>query len=86
MARKVILEKIESKTPQKVRERNNVGKDKYEGIMFFGPSVGRSFHFFRDDKCEMHTSTVKEIQYEGDVLILKTLNSKYRLTIGKEVE
>lgn len=84
-ARKVTLGLLETNTPKEIRNRNQVGEKSYTGIMFFGPSVGKSFHFFRDDNQEMYTSTVKEIQYEGNVLTLKTLNSKYRLTIGEAI-
>ena len=84
--RKVILEKLSSSTPQDVRDYMGVGKTKYTGLMQFGPSVGKSFAFFRDDGEYMHTSTVRSIQFDGNDITLKTKNSTYRLTVGAEQE
>lgn len=87
MANRVTLEKLSSKTDQSIREKMHVGADKYEGVMLFGPSVGRSFAFFRDDKEYMHTSEVKSIQFGDDnTLTFKTRNSEYKLTIGAQQE
>jgi hypothetical protein len=86
MAHKIVLEKISSETPEHIRESRNVGGTTHKGTMFFGPSVGKSFCFYRDDGAYFNTSEVKEIQYEGKVLTLKTRNSVYKLTIGEEVE
>ena len=84
--RKIKLEKISSSTPDAEREERGVGKKAHTGVMVLGPSIGRSFTFYRDDAEYMHTSTVKTIEYvAADKLILHTLNSVYELTIGEEL-
>jgi hypothetical protein len=55
--------------------------------MMLGPSVGKSFCFWRDDMEYMHTSTIKEIRYLAPAeLELTTRNSVYKLEIGAELE
>lgn len=90
MAHKIILEKVSSDTSEEVRVARGVGGNLHIGTMFFGPVVGKSFSFFKDtghiSDGYMHTSEVKEIRYNGNILTLKTRNSTYKLTIGEEVE
>ncbi len=84
--RKVVLTLISSGTSEEVRQSRLVGGTTYAGLMALGPSVGKSFCFYRDDKAYMHTSAVKNIEYKSaDELILTTQNSTYSLKIGEAV-
>lgn len=85
--RKVTLELLKTKKSSIERARNSVNEKVYTGTMVYGPSVGKSFCMYRDDGAYMHTSTVKNIEFETDTkLILTTMNSTYSLKIGEEVK
>lgn len=87
MANRIELIRLNSQTPQSVREDRHVGEESYAGVMFFGPEVGMSFSFFRDDKEYMHTSKVANIEFVGEnEMILTTQNSQYKLKIGASQE
>ncbi len=88
MANRVKLSLISSDTDAPSRAFNlKSDKNSWEGVMFYGPSAGKSFSFFRDDLEYMHTSTIKDIQYlPENKLEFTTMNSKYCLEIGKQQE
>ncbi len=88
MAKRITFELVKSTTDATSRAYNlKSDKTKWEGTMFFGPTPGQSFSFFRDDQEYMHTSTVQNVQYIDDnTLVLTTRNSEYKLSIGEEVE
>ena len=88
MANRVVLKQISSETDDVTRAFNlKSDKKEWAGLMFYGPSVGKSFSFFRDDEEYMHTSTIKDIQYvSGNELKFTTRNSEYLLTIGEAQE
>ena len=82
--REVTLTLLESKTDEETRKSRGVHEPVYTGRMVLGPTVGKSFHFYRDDYQEMFTSTVKNIEYKAsDELVLTTRNSVYSLKLGK---
>ncbi len=82
--RKVTLELLSTKTNSRTRFWNCVGEKTYTGKMMLGPSIGKSFCYYRDDGAYSHTSTVKNIEYvSSNELKLTTLNSIYKLTIGE---
>ena len=81
--RKVKLKKISSIHTDEERSKRHVGEKIYTGKMMIGPSVGKSFCFYRDDGEYMHTSTIKNIEFRSaKELVLTTLNSVYSLEIG----
>ena len=86
--RKCTLTLIKSDTPKASRAFNlKSDEDSWTGKMMLGPSVGKSFCFWRDDMGYMHTSTIKEIRYLAPAeLELTTRNSIYKLEIGAELE
>lgn len=87
MARRIIFELVSTKTLKEDRENRNVGLKTYTGTMFFGPTPGKSFSFFRDDAEYVHTSTVKNIEYvDANTLLVSTKNSEYKLIIGEDTE
>ena len=82
--RKVTLALIKTNTHQDLRTSNDVGEKVYTGIMVYGPSIGRSFCFYRDDAEYMHTSKISNIKYiSSDELELTTQNSLYLLKLGE---
>jgi hypothetical protein len=88
MANKVKLTLIKSNTDKVSRNFNlKSAKDSWNGVMFYGPSIGKSFSFFRDDDEYMHTSTVQNIQYvDLNTYEITTRNSVYRLDVGEKQE
>lgn len=64
-------------------------RGKHEISYILGPSVNKSFTGFlypdRMDCEQFFTSTVNSIQFEKDYLIIKTLNSTYKLTPKGEI-
>ncbi len=88
MANRVKLTCLSSSTDKVSRNFNlRSDKDSWEGLMFFGPSVGKSFSFFRDDEEYMHTSMITEVHYlDNNMVSFHTLNSVYTLEIGPHQE
>ena len=85
--RKIVLKRLSSQTGHSEQNKRGVSKEVYTGVMFFGPSVGRSFTFYRDDAEYMHTSVVRHVEYvASDKVLVHTRNSVYELTIGKELD
>ncbi len=84
--REVTLELLSTTTSERERQRMLVGEKIYTGKMLLGPSIGKSFCFYRDDGEYMHTSEVLDIQVaSSDELLLTTRNSTYKLKIGKSL-
>lgn len=85
--REVKLELVKSKTPSDVRKYRGIPSDTIDGHIMLGPSVGKPFKmFFENLTHEFYSSEIKHIQYVDDKTInFKTLNSEYKLTLGKEV-
>ena len=85
--RKIELKLVTSNTSEEIRKKCGVTGPIQKGVMVLGPSIGKSFTFYRDDGANFHTSEVKHLEFVDNTNIkMKTKNSEYILTIGEEIE
>ena len=91
--RYVTVKCTETSTNPSVRALYGIDRTVYRGVCTLGPSVGKRFTFYFDRNehggnydVNFVTSTVRNIQFEADnLLIVKTRNSAYEVTLGKAI-